>query len=196
MNQPTDKRFPDHAKKFLEKTGNQLLDLINDGKSNEELRYAFWKAGLRKPSNSYLEYYRSMFKDGKVLAARISAEFKKFLSTEIGMKEVTANVILDSIILAGFLGLKNSPSVSVSEMLKALELKDKYKGTTSEDILEKVKGVFAGSQLPGAKKDTPAAPVAEPQHKAPEKKEPKPESEEAFDLGNGKPPAVTDPFNI
>ena len=170
------------AKKFLEKTGVQLIDLINQGMSNEDIKMEFFRAGLKRPGEEALNSYREMFKSGKLLAETISDNFRRFLATEVGLKEVTSVTILDSIIFAGFLALKNNPDVSVNETLKALELKDRYRNTTPEDIMEKVKGIFSGKTMSVAmepKKKKAKKVVSE---KLPEEKKEKPVKDD-FNFG-------------
>ena len=70
-------------------------------------------------------------------------------------KKVTDTAILDKLILIGFEQLKkDGVEVSVGELLKALELKDRYRGVEPADISDKVRAIFSGKKLPTGKKLT------------------------------------------
>ena len=159
--------FPDNAKRFLEKTGKELSALIKDGADNETIKLEFFRAGLRRPSNKYLEEYRKKSSDKRVIGSFIADEFRKFLREELGMADVTDTVILDSVILLGFRSLTadGGGQVTVAEVLKALELKDKYRGATPESISERVKAIFAGKNPLPKKEEKKEIPTIEPTEK-------------------------------
>ena len=161
--------LPDYAQRFFKKTGKQLSVLIREGADNETIKMEFFKAGLHRPSEKFLENFRKDNSDKKIVGNFISDEFRKFLREELGMDDVTDTAILDSIILLGFRSMTagGGGQVTVGEVLKALELKDKYRGATPESISEKVKQIFAGKNpLPAkpdaAKEEKKKNPVTEP----------------------------------
>lgn len=140
--------FPDYAIRYKEATGQTLQSLIDSKLDNEGIKFAFFKAGLRKPSTAFLEYFRKLVKDPAVMAERVTAEFKKFLEDKTGVEQASVLTVLDTIISAGFEALKLSKTVTVSETLKAVELKFKMKeGEEPESVAKRIeKEIFSGKQ--------------------------------------------------
>jgi len=161
------KESPDYAKMFFEKTGKQLSVLIREGADDETIKFKFFKAGLRRPSKKFLENFRKDNSDKKVIGNFIADEFRKFLREELGVEDVTDTAILDSVILLGFRSLTadGGGQVTVAEVLKALELKDKYRGATPESISERVKAIFAGKTPLLTKEEKKKIPTTEPTEK-------------------------------
>ena len=136
--------FPHYAGKYRERTGKELTDLIKNGFSNEEIRWEFFKVGLRRPSQSYLEYFRRMLRDPGIVAERVEKEIKSVIAEHVGIRMAGVNAVLDTVIHSGFECLKKNKVVTVSELLKAVELKDRIKEENPEEITDKVKEEIFG----------------------------------------------------
>lgn len=139
--------FPDYAKRYRDKTGKNLCDLL-EKMSDNQIREEFKNVGLNAPSLAFLEYFRDLFSDPKKMASRINSEFEEFVTSKLGMGYVNENNILNSLILIGFKKIKDDLEVDTSQLLKAIELKKKYddgegKGTGIEEM---VNAIFEGQK--------------------------------------------------
>ncbi len=136
--------FPDFAEKYFVTTGNPLSDLIERNFDNDQIKKEFKRLKLKIPSRAFLDYYRSLFKKPEELTKRVNIEFREFLRSKLGLTSVNTINLLDAIILTGYHTLKDKLNVSTPELLKAIELRLKYKGEAPKDIQKQIDEIFRG----------------------------------------------------
>jgi len=136
--------FPDFAQKYFEATGKPLSDLIERKFDNDSIKMEFKRLKLKRPSRAFLDYYRRLFNNPADMTDRVNVEFREFLRSKLGLTAINSLNMLDAIILTGYQTLKSRLSVSTPELLKAIELRLKYKGEAPKDIQRQIDEIFKG----------------------------------------------------
>ncbi len=146
--------YRDYAESYYRVTGKTLLDLIQEGLTDGEIQKKFKEVGLRRPGLKYLERYRKTVGDPQAMAEKIGGDFREWIRSRYGNLFIDSNVVLQSIILVGFHQLGVNEKVSVTELLKAIELKSKIDGgLVSGDIEKQIEAIFKGKKFEANEKE-------------------------------------------
>ena len=119
-----DKKLGTIPEDYYRATGKLLSELM--GKTNIDIRTVFRGLNLREPTDTFLNYYRSLLKNPKELVPVINEAFAETVETKLGLINAHGMAVLDAIIVAGYSKLAENKEVTVPELLRALELKLKY----------------------------------------------------------------------
>lgn len=121
-------------------------------RSGEEFFFLVFKSGLSddeilsklkqydvKMSKSELEYYRMVLTNPFLLGKRLTYDIIEYLSSRFGLYRVNVATLLSEIIFLGRANLWKSQKVSVSELLKAIQLqKELIEGVSSKRIMDEI----------------------------------------------------------
>jgi len=131
------KNSPDYAKMYYRATNHSILNLIEGGMSDDDIRLQFRKVYLKPPSHSYLKWYREIFKNPASMVEHINTEFTDFLTSKLGIGQMSADRILDTIMMVGLAKLREKEDVTVGELIKAIQIRKQYSGGAPPGDMQK-----------------------------------------------------------
>jgi len=153
-------KFRDYSESLFKASGKTILDLIRLGWTNDEIREEFKRLKLQKPTRGYLDAYRAKIGDIKKLGEEVSYQFREFVRSRSGLARLSVESVLDAVILSGFSALQRHNTVSITELLKALELRHKINSSSGgkfsyEEINKQIEEIFKGKEKDGEEQGKP-----------------------------------------